>query len=1162
MTSSSTTRTKVFVSYSHKDRQYLDQLLEHLAYYQRSGLIETWSDERIAAGAQWREEISAAIASAGVAVLLISASFLASDFIAENELPPLLQAAQSENVTILPVLVRPCLYQDHPELAGFQLVNTPSTSLSHLTEPQQEDIWTKVVQAIKASLQNVVTALAAARESTAGAIPLEERYRARLLNDPNISQMQILYMTRPLDVSDIYVKVRVHEQAPISYRVELELQQPKDPAHLVQLQKRLLEQRAGAALDPVEAIRNPNQKRFVIVGDPGAGKTTLLKRLALLSARGQLADLSNLPIYVRLNEFATSGQNNLFEYILDSWEKQHGFLVTQTRPFLEQHLGEGAALLLLDALDETAIGESMEAAKQSYERITRAIMTFTTRYEQIRIVVTARKAGYRQRARLTGFTELELLDFGPQEIKQFVEKWFNHYTDRQKRELAPRLNSTLEQNPHIQALAANPLLLSLIVLVYEENFHLPDGRAHLYKDCIDTLLSKWDTQRMIRRVHAFKQEYQRQLWTEIAWHFHSQGLRVFSREDLLAIIAKFLHEVMIDTQRAEDVLADIVGDNGLLREQAHNIYGFLHLTLQEYFTAQYLLSRQALTELLRHLGDPWWEEVILLYAGESHDVSLLLEHLLSVNNPPEDIFSSKLILAGRCLAARPRLQQRQLWDEIVESLFKQLQWTGYDLTRQCFANTLAEIGRAFPEKSINQRLLAILTDEQSKYLLRIAIADALGKHGARSLAEKLLNYLLNAPERLSFTVSRSIGDAFKQLAEPTLLPRLMQIIADEATKKLVHSSIANYISRIGNASTADSLFPLLYDEQLHASQRASIGYSIGALIDTAGLAKLISIIADPQTELEISESIVWGFADNSDQAALSLLLPLLKQQELDFRIRIAIVGVLLLSERGDKAYASQIAAFIADPQFDRTIAGACAIALARHDPSAYLTEALNAVANSRTSLDTRRDIILALGVSGERNLVPELHRLYAQEQSAFIRGCITVALGMLGDVSVAPTLQEVIKHRNFGDWSRVPAPDLDLTSMAVDALIAMLPPSTLIHILVDTQVVNEIRLKLAESLGETNKTSLVPDLLKILANEVVLEEVRTAIARAIGKLGDNKETVQQLLDLWHTYRLQEALRESDLLQAIYEAMWSVCRRTGVTIIETFLGIGEFAVIER
>src|SRR5262245_66456163 len=91
-------RRKVFVSYSHKDKEWLERVQTHLKDLVRHGQVELWDDTRIQSGEQWQTSISNALNAACVAVLLISADFIASDFMAEEELPPLLAAAEQEGI--------------------------------------------------------------------------------------------------------------------------------------------------------------------------------------------------------------------------------------------------------------------------------------------------------------------------------------------------------------------------------------------------------------------------------------------------------------------------------------------------------------------------------------------------------------------------------------------------------------------------------------------------------------------------------------------------------------------------------------------------------------------------------------------------------------------------------------------------------------------------------------------------------------------------------------------------------------------------------------------------------------------------------------------------------------------------------------------------------
>lgn len=144
-----TARTKVFVSYSHEDSKWLKMLQVFLAPLSRQGVIDLWDDTVIKPGAKWREEIAGAIQTARVGILLVSAYFMASEFIVSNELPPLLEAAEKDGALILPVIISPCVMGD---LAEFQSVNSSSKPLVDLDRGDRDRVWVKVVTAITGAL--------------------------------------------------------------------------------------------------------------------------------------------------------------------------------------------------------------------------------------------------------------------------------------------------------------------------------------------------------------------------------------------------------------------------------------------------------------------------------------------------------------------------------------------------------------------------------------------------------------------------------------------------------------------------------------------------------------------------------------------------------------------------------------------------------------------------------------------------------------------------------------------------------------------------------------------------------------------------------------------------------------------------------------------------
>jgi cellulose biosynthesis protein BcsQ len=138
---------KIFISYSHTDRDWLERLQIHLKPLIRSRALSTWSDTQIGKGETWKEKISEAISESRVAVLLVSADYLATDFISENELPKILNASENQGLRVFWIAVRPSVFQD-TEIGRFQAINDPSKPLSLLDREEQEKALVEIVNKI------------------------------------------------------------------------------------------------------------------------------------------------------------------------------------------------------------------------------------------------------------------------------------------------------------------------------------------------------------------------------------------------------------------------------------------------------------------------------------------------------------------------------------------------------------------------------------------------------------------------------------------------------------------------------------------------------------------------------------------------------------------------------------------------------------------------------------------------------------------------------------------------------------------------------------------------------------------------------------------------------------------------------------------------------
>jgi hypothetical protein len=136
----------VFISYSHKDEDLRNALMEHLAVLQREQWITVWHDRRITPGDEWKQEIDSNLLSAQMVLLLVSPSFMASDYCYGIELKVALDRHDKEGTLVIPVILRPVDWT----LAPFGRLQALPRNARPVTEwPDRDTAFRDITSAIR-----------------------------------------------------------------------------------------------------------------------------------------------------------------------------------------------------------------------------------------------------------------------------------------------------------------------------------------------------------------------------------------------------------------------------------------------------------------------------------------------------------------------------------------------------------------------------------------------------------------------------------------------------------------------------------------------------------------------------------------------------------------------------------------------------------------------------------------------------------------------------------------------------------------------------------------------------------------------------------------------------------------------------------------------------
>ena len=433
---------------------------------------------------------------------------------------------------------------------------------------------------------------------------------------------------------------------------------------------------------------------LVILGDPGSGKSTVLKYLArnICSKRAIESQFEGLvPIIVKGSEFAkyvSSTSKQLSEYVIDHIDKKYEILFTQK-------LENNQLLVLIDGIDEINITNLRH-------NVVNRINAFIAQYPKIKIIVSSRIVGYKE-TRLNGyFSHLQVIEFGKKQIQQFVKNWYlsislNSDNDKDAAlNKANELYESIRQNTSVLKMASNPLLVTIIALIHYQGNTLPEKRASLYDVATSTFLENWVRQRESKKSSNFDKDLLVEILAPISFHIHqnyttgliSESELKYKLSEEYKKINPFLN-LKEEKQDVKDIVEFLREDAGFLfekglDEKGESLFGFVHQTFQEYFTAIEFKTRwkegNFKDNLDEYVFSSNWLEVIKLSAslfrlnepsrlGRQYATNFIKD-ILDVKDPYPEIYRP-LIVAIQILNDDTEIEF-SYFIEIIDKIFNEV----------------------------------------------------------------------------------------------------------------------------------------------------------------------------------------------------------------------------------------------------------------------------------------------------------------------------------------------------------------------------------------------------------------------------------------------------------------------------------------------------------
>jgi len=355
----------------------------------------------------------------------------------------------------------------------------------------------------------------------------------------------------------------------------------------------------------------------IVTGTSGSGKTTLFRKLAIeIIEQNSLRDTKNLiPVLIKFIDI-TVNRFNLKDTLIEHFKIEE---LKDTPYDIEEFLQTGSIILFIDALDEIAKHELKINALES-------INEFKADYPNVKIYCTSRPIDSLVKKCYTlGFTYYHLASPTDHQVEFFINEYFGEDVIR-----SSRLLSSLKDSEILNKLPKTPLTLSLITILFDEKqIEIPATISNLYEYFVDLMLGKLNPKTTIDII-TFNVKHR--LLSLFAISLHKKEKQSIPLDDFDSFITDYSVKRGLSTETI-NFREQLIDGGSLLYINDRNEIQFKHLSFQEYFTAVELFQykSESKDDFINKFNNPWWQNVIIFYAGMSTDSPQLVDKILKLD---------------------------------------------------------------------------------------------------------------------------------------------------------------------------------------------------------------------------------------------------------------------------------------------------------------------------------------------------------------------------------------------------------------------------------------------------------------------------------------------------------------------------------------------------